>query len=194
MAMPTSDVEDFSASATLILFNPSIPLLRGPLPAGLSDDPSKGPFVLAFKDVRSWKSAFRASESKIIEQCEGGARIGCSISASSKCRPPWWRTMFGAAAMDLSEREQCEEREMSACLAASKESCLKFAKDKCLSPFLDARIALIDQKEIKKHIAKSAVGNVSSKSPSLEVTNCRGGDFLRSDANFENSPGGIEFQ
>ncbi|KAI3836765.1 hypothetical protein MKW92_000214 [Papaver armeniacum] len=146
--MQTSDVEDFSASATLILFKSPVPPLRIPIPAGLSDDPSKGPFVLAFKDSLSWKSALQASESKIIEQCEAGARIGCSINASSKCRPPWWKTLLGGAPTDLAEREQCEEREMSACLVASKESCLKFAKDKCLSPFLEARIALTDQKEL----------------------------------------------
>ncbi|KAI3995520.1 hypothetical protein MKX01_007322 [Papaver californicum] len=122
--MQTSDVEDFSASATLILFKSAVPLMRiarrpkAPVSAGLSDDPSKDPFLLAFKDIPSWKSALQACEYKIIEQCEGGACVGCSISASNKCAP-----------MDLAEREQCGEREMSACLVASKESCLKFAKD-----------------------------------------------------------------
>ncbi|MCL7034755.1 hypothetical protein MKW94_024599 [Papaver nudicaule] len=111
--MQTTDVEDFSASATLILFKSPVPPLRIPIPAGLSDDPSKGPFVLAFRDIPSWKSAFQACESKIIEQCQGGARIDCSINASSKCRPPWWRTLLGGAPMDLSEREQCEERDVS---------------------------------------------------------------------------------
>ncbi|RZC51290.1 hypothetical protein C5167_019717 [Papaver somniferum] len=169
MEIQTSDVEDFSASATLIYFKSPVPPLRIPIPAGLSDDPSQGPFVLAFKDSLSWKSALQASESKIIEQCEAGARIGCSINASSKCRPPWWKTLLGGAPMDLAEREQCEECEMSACLVASKESCLKFAKDKCLSPFLEARIALTDQKGIVK-LPNSATGN-------LEVTNCRGSDI-----------------
>lgn len=65
-----SDAEDFSASATLISFDHPIPLLRGPFPASPSDDPSNGPFVLAFRDDRSWLSAFRATESKVIEQCQ----------------------------------------------------------------------------------------------------------------------------
>ncbi|MCL7047228.1 hypothetical protein MKW94_001383 [Papaver nudicaule] len=92
-----------------------------------------------------------------------------------KCQPPWWRTLLGGAPMDLAEREQCEEREMSACLVASKESCLKFAKDKCLSPFHDARIALTDQKTNAK-LLKSGACN-------LEVANCRGSDILSSGVN-----------
>ncbi|KAK9101641.1 hypothetical protein Scep_025071 [Stephania cephalantha] len=158
----TRDSSDFSATATIIAFDPPLPLLRGPIPASSSDDPSIGPFVLAFKDAQSWKSALQACQSKIIEQCElaelvgssnanaGGARVGCSISASAKCKPPWWRTYFGGGATDLSEREQCEECEMEACLASTRESCLKFSKDKCLNPFRDARIALIDPKKLRK--------------------------------------------
>ncbi|XP_058108699.1 uncharacterized protein LOC131251776 [Magnolia sinica] len=148
MAIPGTDGEDLSASATVIAFDPPIPLLRGPLPAGRSDDPSIGPFVLAFRDERSWRSAYQVTESKIIEQCEAGARVGCSINASAKCKPPWWKAMFGATAMDFSEREQCEEREMSACLVAARESCVQFAKDKCLPVFRDARIALPYQKGV----------------------------------------------
>ncbi|KAJ4982113.1 hypothetical protein NE237_032950 [Protea cynaroides] len=135
MATPTANTDDFSPSATLISYDRALPLLRGPIPAGLSDDPSKGPFVLAFRDSSSWKSAFQACEFKVIEQCEVGARIGCSISASNKCKPPWWSFLFGAASVDVTAREQCEEREMAACLAASKESCLKLGKEKCLPLF-----------------------------------------------------------
>ncbi|KAK9131543.1 hypothetical protein Sjap_012030 [Stephania japonica] len=141
---------DFSSTATVIAFDPPLPLLRGPIPASASDDPSIGPFVLAFRDAQAWKSALQACQSKIIEQCQGGAQVGCSISASAKCKPPWWRTYFGGVTTDLSEREQCEEREMEACLASSRESCLKFSKDKCLNPFRDARIALIDPKKLRK--------------------------------------------
>ncbi|KAF6146657.1 hypothetical protein GIB67_008943 [Kingdonia uniflora] len=148
MAMPKSEVEDFSPSATLIFFDRPIPLLRGPVPAGLSDNPSIGPFVFAFKDARSLKSAFRSCQSHIREQCEGGARIGCSISASKKCKPPWWKTLFGGTNVDFSERAQCEEREMSACVAASEDSCPNFATSKCLSPFRDARISSLGLKQV----------------------------------------------
>ncbi|XP_042478852.1 uncharacterized protein LOC122059871 [Macadamia integrifolia] len=138
MVIPTTDTDDFSPSATLIIsFHRPLPLLRGPIPAGLSDDPSKGPFVLAFRNPSSWKSAFQA-----------GARIGCSISASNKCKPPWWRSLFGGATVDVAAREHCEELEMASCLAVSKESCHKLGKEKCLPPFRDARIALIDCKEV----------------------------------------------
>lgn len=181
-------IEDFSASSTLLMFDPPLPLLRGPLPAGLSDDdPSLGPFVLAFKDDRAWNAGFRACKSKIRDQCEGGARIGCSISASSKCKPPWWRTLLGGATVDYSERERCEEREMTACIAASKESCLNFAQEKCIIPFRDARIFLISQKEISKSISQAAsnwaaINYSSHQQPSsvcsLEVTNYRGSALL----------------
>ncbi|XP_020593251.1 uncharacterized protein LOC110033565 isoform X2 [Phalaenopsis equestris] len=65
-----SDPEDFSPSATIVPFDPPLPLLRAPMKAGLGDRPSAGSFVLAFKDAASWRSAFRATESKILEQCE----------------------------------------------------------------------------------------------------------------------------
>ncbi|KAL6010555.1 hypothetical protein ACLOJK_000989 [Asimina triloba] len=155
MEFPETEGEDLSPPATVIAFHPPVPLLRGPIPAGISDDPSVGPFVLAFEDEASWRSAFRATESKIIEQCEDtmigismqlAELVGSSIAihSSSKCKPPWWKSMFGLGSMDLSEREQCEEREMSVCLAAAKESCLQLAKEKCLPAFRDARIVLPD--------------------------------------------------
>ncbi|KAF5175699.1 hypothetical protein FRX31_034714, partial [Thalictrum thalictroides] len=63
--------EDYSAAATLVTFEAPLPLLRTPIPAGSSDDPCLlGPFVLAFQDDRTWKSALRACQSKIIYQCQ----------------------------------------------------------------------------------------------------------------------------
>ncbi|XP_043699222.1 uncharacterized protein LOC122650001 [Telopea speciosissima] len=205
MAIPSIDADDFSPSTTLISYDRPLPLLRGPIPAGLSDDPSKGPFVLAFRDPSSWKSAFQTCESKVIEQCEAGARIGCSISASNKCKPPWWRSLFGAVTVDVAAREQCEEREMASCLAASKESCLKLGKEKCLPPFRDARIALIDLNEVSKFIFwaspitrrtmwSKSIGSsqLDSCLPShcdLEVTNYRASVLLESETSIEDSPG-----
>ncbi|XP_006828632.2 uncharacterized protein LOC18423975 isoform X2 [Amborella trichopoda] len=66
-----AETEDYSAAATVVGFDPPISLLRGPVPASSIDDPSKGDFVLAFKDERSWRRAFQASEAKLREQCEG---------------------------------------------------------------------------------------------------------------------------
>lgn len=62
--------EDLSASSTLVHFDRPMPLLRVPLLAGASDDPSAGPFVLAFRDADSWRAAFRSTEAKVVEQCE----------------------------------------------------------------------------------------------------------------------------
>lgn len=72
---------------------------------------------------------------------QAGARSGCSITASRKCKPPWWKGLLGGAPTDYQERERCEEREMAACLEAAREACVKFAKEKCIEPFRDARIA-----------------------------------------------------
>ncbi|MBA0737287.1 hypothetical protein Gogos_010757 [Gossypium gossypioides] len=84
------NLEEYSASSTTIKFERPLPLLRGPIPAGTSDDPSSGPYILAFKYLPSWAAAYKSCESKIIFQCEEGARIGCAISASNKCKPAWW--------------------------------------------------------------------------------------------------------
>ncbi|KAJ3675538.1 hypothetical protein LUZ60_004580 [Juncus effusus] len=135
---------EYSPSVTVIRFDPPLPLLRGPV---LADDedapaPSSGRFVLAFRDRESWRSAYGAAKSKIMVQCEAGARIGCSIAASNKCKPPFWKSLLKLKPSDLKEREECEEREMASCLASSKEACIKFSKEKCLPPFRDARIAI----------------------------------------------------
>ncbi|KAJ7977332.1 Bifunctional lysine-specific demethylase and histidyl-hydroxylase [Quillaja saponaria] len=135
------DLDDYSASSTIVNFDRPIHLLREPIPAGPSDDPLFGPYVLAFRDSQAWVSAYRACESKITAQCEAGARIGCAISASSKCKPPWWRAMISGQVLDWKEREICEERETESCFAAAKDKCNGFAKDKCLKSFRDARIA-----------------------------------------------------
>ncbi|XP_078173024.1 uncharacterized protein LOC144566860 [Carex rostrata] len=143
LAAPPSWADDgaeYSPAITVVPFDPPVPLLRGPVAVDPTDDPSTGPFVLAFPNKNSWSSAYGAAQSKIREQCEAGARVGCSISASNKCKPPWWRGLFQSEPLDLRDREECEEREMMACLALSKEACIKFSKDKCLVPFLDARI------------------------------------------------------
>lgn len=174
-----NEVADYSPAATLVPFDQPLPLLRGPLPAGLSDDPSAGPYVLAFKDATSWRSAFRETESKIIQQCLAGARVACSISASKKCSPPWWKSVFGPAKVDFAERERCEEREMSACLDSAKEPCIGFAKGKCLAPFFEARIASIRAEEYAKAFSLPS-DNSGSCLPqcNLEVTNYRGRALL----------------
>lgn len=71
--------------------------------------------------------------------------MGCSISAANVCRIPWWKQALAfmkVAKPDAGgEREACEEREMRACLASSKETCIKFARDTCDPIFAEARIA-----------------------------------------------------
>lgn len=139
---PPQDLDEYSASSTTLAFARPVPLLRGPVRAGPGDDPSAGSHVLAFRDARAWRNAYRACESRIAEQCVAGARVGCAMTASSKCKPPWWRTLFGGFRVsDLKEREACEEREMEGCLAAAKEKCGGFARERCLKSFRDARIA-----------------------------------------------------
>lgn len=139
---------DLSPAATTVAFDPVIPILRIPVQAGEIDDPSKGPYVLAFKDEDSWRRAWHACESKLIEQCEAGARMGCSVSASNKCKPPWWKNLFHsgkATTEQIADREACEDREMKACVVASRDTCIKYAKDTCRPTFANVRIAISDQ-------------------------------------------------
>ncbi|KAJ6834583.1 lysine-rich arabinogalactan protein 19-like [Iris pallida] len=69
MADPNPQEEGFSFSATVVPFDPPVPLLRGPVPAEPTDDPSAGAFVLAFPSAAGWASARRSTESKIVHQC-----------------------------------------------------------------------------------------------------------------------------
>ncbi|PON54424.1 hypothetical protein PanWU01x14_195030 [Parasponia andersonii] len=147
-------LEEYAPSSTLVAFDRPLPLLRGPVPAGPNDDPSAGSYVLAFRNPKAWGSAYRACESKITEQCEAGARIGCTISASSKCKPPWWRTLTGFKVSDLKERERCEEREMEGCFAAAKEKCSGFAGERCLKSFRDARVVVKGRGLNPRHVQK----------------------------------------
>ncbi|WJX78921.1 hypothetical protein P8452_62098 [Trifolium repens] len=183
MAMDTSEEhkkfeDDYSPSSTVIKFDRPIPLLRGPLPASPSDDPSAGPYVLAFRDSQAWASSFIACERKIVQQCEEGARIGCAINASSKCKPPWWKALSAPKLSDLKEREICEVREMEECFAEAKVKCVGFAKDKCLVPFRDARIkvgkGVLNLKEAVKLIDWMIVCNTfwvrGNKAPQIKTT------------------------
>lgn len=153
---PPPNLDDYTPSATVIPFNRPIPLLRGPLKASPSDNPEVGPYVLAFKDPKSWASAYKACESQISQQCEAGARIGCSLAASNKCKPPWWKTLLGVAKQDYAERAKCEEREMEECVEASKDKCREFAKTKCLMAFTEARVAVkgLDLVANRREVAK----------------------------------------
>ncbi|XP_062085246.1 uncharacterized protein LOC133791336 [Humulus lupulus] len=161
---PSEDLEDYGPSSTLIGFDRPLPLLRGPVSVGPHDDASAGSFVLAFRDPRTWANAYRVCESKIIDQCVSGARIGCSISASSKCKPPWWRALTGFRASDLKEREQCEEREMKGCLEVAKEKCSGFAKERCLKSFRDARVVArdINAKQVQRLVCLVTLGDKST--------------------------------
>ena len=123
---------------------------------------------------------------------QAGARSGCSITASRKCKPPWWKGLFGAAPTDYEERERCEEREMAACLEAAKEACITFAKEKCIAPFRDARIAsdgLLENTDFDVWSAGSdkasstsstVLNNQYSFSPGPGVTSYKGSDLLDS--------------
>ncbi|KAL2320994.1 hypothetical protein Fmac_029963 [Flemingia macrophylla] len=197
MATDTSvagNADGYSPSSTVIKFDRPVPLLRGPLPAGPSDDPLSGPYVLAFRDSRAWASAFAACERKIVEQCEEGARIGCAVSASRRCMPPWWKALAAPKLSDLKEREECEVREMAECLAMAKEQCVGFARDKCLVPFRDARIrvgkGVLSYKDAVKLIGWASMSG-SERSlrlmgqlgggGDLGVTNCRASELVGSD-------------
>ncbi|KAL6890110.1 hypothetical protein ACP4OV_008873 [Aristida adscensionis] len=129
-----------------------------------------------------------------------GARSGCSITASRKCKPPWWKGLFGAAPTDYQERERCEEREMAACLNAAKEACIKFAKEKCTAPFRDARIAsagLLDNTDFiiwdaggNKTLSTSLCVQQYTFSPGPGATTYKGSDLLDSLASKDDTNSG----
>ncbi|KAI5680214.1 hypothetical protein M9H77_01441 [Catharanthus roseus] len=151
-----SNLDDYSPSATLIPFDRPIPILRGPIKADSTDDPESGPFVLAFKNPKSWALAYKVCESQIIQQCEAGVRVGCSLTASNNCKPPWWKTLLGIAKQDYKERAECEEREMEACFGKAREKCGEFAAQKCLTAFRDSRIAVknLDLVSSRREVSK----------------------------------------
>ncbi|KZV39584.1 hypothetical protein F511_02047 [Dorcoceras hygrometricum] len=193
------DSDDFSAATTIVPFPLPLPLLRGPIRATTSDDPSCGPYLLAFKNVNSWAVAYNSCKAQITSQCESGARIGCSISASNKCKPPWWKLLLGQ--QDLSERAKCEEIEMNVCCAAARQRCAEFAKQKCVPAFKNARIqvsgsdlGVLEQKEAFTLISMACFMNRRGKEiwpfglnkswdefrSKFSVTNVRGCQLLSS--------------
>lgn len=148
---------DLPPAVTTVAFDPVIPLLRVPIPAGKEDDPSKGPFVLAFKDEEAWRRAWHNCETKIAEQCEAGARMGCSINATKKCKPPWWQGLLPFLTKSKGETENmeaCEAREMLTCVADAKDKCTDYAKDICKTAFSEARIA---DPKLNKYARKDAL-------------------------------------
>uniref|UniRef100_A0A0D9XU69 Uncharacterized protein n=1 Tax=Leersia perrieri TaxID=77586 RepID=A0A0D9XU69_9ORYZ len=180
--------EDYSPAATVVRFDPPLPLLRAPVPS--SSAASGEPPVLAFRDAASWRAAWEAAEASLLSQCEAGARSGCSITASRKCKPPWWKGLFGAPP-DYQERERCEEREMAACLEAAREACVKFAKEKCIEPFRDARIACEGHLQNTNFTVWNDGSNVKSQylfNPCPGATNYKGSDLLDSLSSEDSNP------
>eukprot|EP00252_Welwitschia_mirabilis_P022889 TRINITY_DN6323_c0_g1_i3.p1 TRINITY_DN6323_c0_g1~~TRINITY_DN6323_c0_g1_i3.p1 ORF type:complete len:153 (+),score=15.50 TRINITY_DN6323_c0_g1_i3:108-566(+) len=138
---------DLSAKETIIKFEHPLPLLRHAVRASENDDPSKDPFVLAFPDENARRASWKACEIRLIEQCEAGARMGCSIGASRKCRMPWWKTFlkFGKiTSNDVAERDACEEREMQSCLLVSRDKCTEYAKNTCKVAFSGTWVAKLN--------------------------------------------------
>lgn len=82
---------NLSPYVTVVAFDPLIPLARIPVPAGQEEDPSKGPYVLAFRNDETWRQSWRTCKENVVTQCEAGAKVGCSISAAKACRQPWWK-------------------------------------------------------------------------------------------------------
>jgi hypothetical protein len=194
--LPPQNLDEYSAASTIITFDRPVPLLRGPIRA---EGPSSGPYVLAFRDPQAWASALKACESQILDQCTTGARIGCAITASNKCKPPWWRSLIGPKQNDLKAREQCEEREMEACFITAKEKCVEFAKDKCATPFRDARIAVNETTRVNPKVARKLISWASVPDRctwinliGLDLTDCESGatnyysasELLGSNTNF----------
>jgi hypothetical protein len=101
---------DLSPFATVVAFDPVLPLARVPVPAGQGDDPDKGPYVLAFRNEETWRQAWRTCKEKIATQCEAGAKLGCSIAAAKACARPWWQLslpFFGTSGCHSSHTLPC---------------------------------------------------------------------------------------
>ncbi|KAL8138981.1 hypothetical protein V2J09_004982 [Rumex salicifolius] len=178
---PDSKDVNYSAAATLIHFDRPLPLLRGPIRAGTDDDPSLGPNLLAFRNAKSFFSAQNFCRSKLLSQCEAGVRIGCSLSASMKCKPPWWKLLIGGGGGDFKERERCEEREMANCLQESKGKCEKFAEEKTSAVFRSARVAQRRRWKIREKAAADFVGWISLLGPE-KIDLEKGSELLASDS------------
>nr|CAB3490342.1 unnamed protein product [Digitaria exilis] len=58
--------DDYSEAATVVRFDPPLPLLRAPVPSAAPGEPP----VLAFRDADSWRAAWDAAEASLISQCE----------------------------------------------------------------------------------------------------------------------------
>lgn len=59
--------DDYSSEATVVRFDPPLPLLRAPVRS--SAPRGEGP-VLAFRDAASWRAAWEAAEASLVSQCE----------------------------------------------------------------------------------------------------------------------------
>ncbi|KAH1106149.1 hypothetical protein J1N35_009917 [Gossypium stocksii] len=156
------NLEEYSTYSTTIKFERPLPLIRGPIPAGTSDDPSSGPYILAFKDIPSWAAAYKSYESKNHISMRGR-------------RTNW--SLIGWKSMDLTERERCEDIEMGACLAAAKEKCVSFAKEKCTIPFLNARIAVGEKEIMNKRVERTV--HATSLPEESKWVYFIGSDYLR---------------
>ncbi|OEL37921.1 hypothetical protein BAE44_0001060 [Dichanthelium oligosanthes] len=65
-AAAAGSAADYTAAATVVRFDPPLPLLRAPLPSPAPGEPP----LLAFRDAASWEAAWDAAEASLVSQCE----------------------------------------------------------------------------------------------------------------------------
>ncbi|KAK3279400.1 hypothetical protein CYMTET_12715 [Cymbomonas tetramitiformis] len=94
-------------------------------------------FELDFVNERRRQSGKEHCERLLSSRCLAGARAGCALSASRRCKPSLFK-MLGFSrsngADDLctwESREACESTHMASCLLAVGLSCTEYARDTC---------------------------------------------------------------
>ncbi|KAK6164621.1 hypothetical protein DH2020_001485 [Rehmannia glutinosa] len=191
-----SNLDDYSAAATLILFPAHSPFYAGPskpahqttrLPARTSSHS---------KTLAPGPPHTKTAKHKSPRNANPGRESGAPFLLPANAKPPGGKSFW-----DFSEREKCEEREMEACFVAAKERCGDFAKQKCGPAFRDARIEVsgldlkvVDWKDVSRLISGVCLANEKSYGVGFwgvekswgefkrkyEVTNVRGSDLLSS--------------
>lgn len=123
------------------VFDPLLPGLRVPLPAG-----EGGGHRLGFDSEAQRRDAGRACERDVAAQCERGARSSCVLAAVRHCKPSALHQLRarlvrllpgsghgdeGSSGCSHAEREACEDAYVARCTQEAVERCRRHGEDFC---------------------------------------------------------------
>jgi len=115
----------------IVFFNPPKLLPRIPYRGVLAGDE----LTVDFRNERERGTFVEACRVHVLGNCGAGARRSCALRATEQCKSTLWGSVLALLhlrkAPTAPEMDECEAKELHACVLASSAHCREFAFDFC---------------------------------------------------------------